>query len=36
MYWSIGALEATRMVRLWPILRPALPACCQVLAMVPG
>ena len=36
MYWSRGLDEATRIIRLLPPRRPARPACCQVLAMVPG
>ncbi len=36
MNWSMGLLRAIRIARLCPALRPALPACCQVLAIEPG
>ncbi len=36
MNWSMGALEATKTAADFPVLRPALPALCQVLEIVPG
>ena len=36
MYWSCGAEDATKKVALVDLRRPARPACCQVLATLPG
>ena len=36
MYWSIAAEEATKKMMLAFFRRPARPACCQALAIVPG
>ena len=36
MYWSRGEAPATSTAAEVSARRPARPACCQVLAMVPG